>query len=148
MSVCFHDVSLCQISLACSSGVLTTGDRQRRDQSCTHTFKTYYDVITRAYIVIRVSFQNFAHSPCCYYCFFFSSQCRHMSFVDFVVLPPGHGRSVTDYWVWDAHEAQLRCPDYYLMQGIKLYTVVMASYGIISAWIFEYTGSFKKIWTI
>ena len=34
-----------------------------------------------------------------------------MSFVDFVVLPPGHGRSVTDCWVSDAHEAQLRCPD-------------------------------------
>ena len=34
-----------------------------------------------------------------------------MSFVDFVVLPPGHGRSVTDFWSWDAHEAQLRCPD-------------------------------------
>ena len=33
-----------------------------------------------------------------------------MSFVDFVVLPPGHGRSVTDFWGWDAHEAQLRCP--------------------------------------
>jgi len=32
-------------------------------------------------------------------------------FVDFVVLPPGHGKSVTDFWVWDAHEAQLRCPD-------------------------------------
>jgi len=32
--------------------------------------------------------------------------------VDFVVLPPGHGRSVTDFWGWDAHEAQLRCPDY------------------------------------
>ena len=31
--------------------------------------------------------------------------------VDFVVLPSGHGRSVTDFWVWDAHEAQLRCPD-------------------------------------
>jgi len=31
--------------------------------------------------------------------------------VDFVVLPPGHGRSVTDFWVWDDHEAQLRCPD-------------------------------------
>jgi len=31
--------------------------------------------------------------------------------VDFVVLPPGHGRSVTDFWVWDAHEAHLRCPD-------------------------------------
>ena len=34
-----------------------------------------------------------------------------MSFVDFVVLPPGHGRSVTDFWGRDAHEAQLRCPD-------------------------------------
>ena len=31
--------------------------------------------------------------------------------VDFVVLPPGQGRSVTDFWGWDAHEAQLRCPD-------------------------------------
>ena len=31
--------------------------------------------------------------------------------VDFVVLPPGHGRSVNDFWVWDAQEAQLRCPD-------------------------------------
>jgi len=31
--------------------------------------------------------------------------------VDFVVLPPGHGKSVTDFWGWDAHEAQLRCPD-------------------------------------
>ena len=40
-----------------------------------------------------------------------SPQCHHMSFVDFVVLPPGHGSSVTDFWGWDAHEAQLRCPD-------------------------------------
>ena len=31
--------------------------------------------------------------------------------VDFVVLPPGHDRSVTDFRGWDAHEAQLRCPD-------------------------------------
>ena len=31
--------------------------------------------------------------------------------VDFVVLPPGHGRSVTDFSGWDANEAQLRCPD-------------------------------------
>jgi hypothetical protein len=31
-------------------------------------------------------------------------------FVEFVVLPPGHGRSVTDFWGWDAHDAQLRCP--------------------------------------
>ena len=34
-----------------------------------------------------------------------------MSFTDFVVFPPGHGRSVTDFWGWDAHEARLRCPD-------------------------------------
>ena len=40
-----------------------------------------------------------------------SVHCHPMSFVDFVVLPPGHGRSVTDFWVWDAHEVQLRCPD-------------------------------------
>jgi len=31
--------------------------------------------------------------------------------VDFMVLPPGHGRSVTDFSGWDAHEAQLHCPD-------------------------------------
>jgi len=31
--------------------------------------------------------------------------------VDFVVLPPGHGKSVTDFWGWDTHEAQLRYPD-------------------------------------
>ena len=43
--------------------------------------------------------------------FLFFGQWHHMSFVDFVVLPPGHGRSVTDFWGWDAHEAQLRCPD-------------------------------------
>ena len=42
---------------------------------------------------------------------FFLLQCHHMSFLDFVFLPPGHGRSVIDFWCWDAHEAQLRCPD-------------------------------------
>jgi hypothetical protein len=31
--------------------------------------------------------------------------------MDFVVFPPGHGSSVTDFWGWDANEAQLRCPD-------------------------------------
>ena len=31
--------------------------------------------------------------------------------VDFVVFPPGHGRSVIDFSGWDAHEARLRCPD-------------------------------------
>ena len=34
-----------------------------------------------------------------------------MSFTDFVVFLPGHGRSVTDFWDWDAHEARLRCHD-------------------------------------
>ena len=43
--------------------------------------------------------------------FFFFPMPPHVLFVDFVVLPPGHGRSVTDFKGWDAHEAQLRCPD-------------------------------------
>jgi hypothetical protein len=34
-----------------------------------------------------------------------------MSLMDFVVSPPGCGRSGTDFGGWDAHEAQLRCPD-------------------------------------
>jgi hypothetical protein len=38
-------------------------------------------------------------------------QCHHMPLMDFVVSPPGCGRSVTDFKGWDAHEAQLRCPD-------------------------------------
>jgi hypothetical protein len=41
--------------------------------------------------------------------FFF--QCHHMSFVNFVVLPLGHGGNVHYFSGWDAHEAQLRCPD-------------------------------------
>jgi hypothetical protein len=41
--------------------------------------------------------------------FFF--QCHHMSLMDFAVSPPGCGRSLTNFWSWDAHEAQLRCPD-------------------------------------
>ena len=31
-----------------------------------------------------------------------------MPFVNYVVLPPGHGSSVTDFQFWDAHYAQLR----------------------------------------
>jgi hypothetical protein len=31
--------------------------------------------------------------------------------IDFVVPPPGCGRSVTDFCGWGAHRAQLRCPD-------------------------------------
>jgi hypothetical protein len=43
--------------------------------------------------------------------FFLSFQCHHMSLVNFVVPPPGCGRSVTDFCVWDTHETQLGCPD-------------------------------------
>jgi hypothetical protein len=42
---------------------------------------------------------------------FFFFQSHHMSLTDFVVSPPDCSWSVTDVWVWDAHEAQLRCPD-------------------------------------
>jgi len=42
--------------------------------------------------------------------FFFFPMPPHV-LTDFVVLPPEHGRSVTDFRVWDSHEAQLRCPD-------------------------------------
>jgi len=42
---------------------------------------------------------------------FFGSNATPHVLVDFVVLPPGHDRSVTDFWGWEAHEAQLRCPD-------------------------------------
>jgi hypothetical protein len=34
-----------------------------------------------------------------------------MSLMDFVDSPPGCGRSVTDFWGLDAHEAKLRFPD-------------------------------------
>jgi predicted Fe-S protein YdhL (DUF1289 family) len=36
-----------------------------------------------------------------------------MCLMDFVVFPPGCGRSVTDFCSWYAYEAQLlvRCPD-------------------------------------
>jgi hypothetical protein len=32
--------------------------------------------------------------------------------IDFVVPPPGWGRSVTDFWGWGARRAQLCCSDY------------------------------------
>jgi len=41
---------------------------------------------------------------------FFVSPNAPIVLVDFVVFPPGHGRSITDFWGWDAHEARLRCP--------------------------------------
>ena len=43
--------------------------------------------------------------------YFFFNPMPHISLTDFVVFPPGHGRSVTDFSGWDAHEVRLRCPD-------------------------------------
>ena len=43
--------------------------------------------------------------------YIFFNPMPHMSLTDFVVFPPGHGRSVTDFSGWEAHEARLRCPD-------------------------------------
>ena len=43
--------------------------------------------------------------------FFFCPVPPPHAHVHLVVLPPGHGSSVTDCLGWDAHEAQLRCPD-------------------------------------
>jgi hypothetical protein len=40
-----------------------------------------------------------------------SPQHHYMSFMDFMVSLPGCSQSVTDFWGWDAHRAQLRCPD-------------------------------------
>ena len=44
-------------------------------------------------------------------CNFFFNPMPHMSLTDFVVFPPAHGRRVTDFSCWDAHEARLRYPD-------------------------------------
>ena len=62
-----------------------------------------YIDITIIFFVITLKYNML-----CYVRNVFLVQCHHMSFVD---LPPGHGRSVTDFWSWDAHKAQLRCPD-------------------------------------
>jgi hypothetical protein len=44
------------------------------------------------------------------YKYIYSLQCHHMSLMDFAVSPPGCDQSVTDFWGWDAHEAQLHFP--------------------------------------
>jgi hypothetical protein len=69
------------------------------------------------YVELKISAQNLhfffhirtaVHSTSQHYG---SVYCTHMSLMDFVVSPPSCGWSVTDFWGWDAHEAQLRCPD-------------------------------------
>jgi hypothetical protein len=39
------------------------------------------------------------------------SQCHNMYVMEFVVSPPGCGRSVIDFLVWDANEGQLAFRD-------------------------------------
>jgi hypothetical protein len=58
---------------------------------------------TTSFYVIRI-FACLDITEGCVYCAvqaessnIFSFQCHHMSFVGFVVLPPGHGRNVTDF---------------------------------------------------
>jgi hypothetical protein len=41
----------------------------------------------------------------------FFSKYYHMSIQTSWSPSPGCGRSVTDFWGWDAHRARLRCPD-------------------------------------
>ena len=53
--------------------------------------------------------QNF--KICTHVCTIFFCPMPPHVLVDFVVPPPGHGSSVVDFWGWDAHEAQLRCPN-------------------------------------
>ena len=82
----------------------------------THTY-TYMHTYTHIHTYIRI----YAYIYMCvcytrihtyiYIYIYISSSATTCPFVDFVVLPPGHGRSVTDFWGWDAHEAQLRCSD-------------------------------------
>ena len=43
--------------------------------------------------------------------FFYFSPMPPPVLMNLVVFPPGCGYSVADLWGWDAHEAQLRCPD-------------------------------------
>ena len=56
-------------------------------------------------------FCNIERFKLCFGTSFFCPMPPHVLFVEFVALPPGRGRIVTDVWSWGAHEAQLRCPN-------------------------------------
>jgi hypothetical protein len=43
--------------------------------------------------------------------FHFPPQMPPHVLMNFRGFPPGCGDSVANFWGWDAHEAQLRCPD-------------------------------------
>jgi hypothetical protein len=96
-----------------------------KDRSLWQRVSSFYDMWTRKWI--RVSKFSKKHSNFisknlvvgtfttwkmkCIIFFFFNPPMPPHVLVDFMVFPPRHGSSVTDFWGWDAHEAQLRCPD-------------------------------------
>ena len=89
-----------------------------RLKSCNTSIKIIFSSIFRS--MLRSPIKNISNCATkVYYQFLtcrtrgtiFFSNATTCPFVDFVVFPPGHGRSVTDFWGWDSHEAQLRCPD-------------------------------------
>ena len=68
------------------------------------------NTINQTFHHVSGTFQSFAKKMLYIHFFFLPPMPPHV-LVDFVVFPPGHGRCVTDFWGWDAHEAQLRCPN-------------------------------------
>ena len=58
----------------------------------------------------RKKTDHISNCVCVCVCVFFFYPMPHMSLTDFVVFPPGHGRSVTDFSGWDAHEASYVVP--------------------------------------
>ena len=73
--------------------------------SCHQTCKTH----TIAVCTMKNSW--YGQRICPKHVYFYFGPMPPRVLVDFVVLPPGHGSSVADFWGWDTHEAQLRCPD-------------------------------------
>jgi len=67
-------------------------------------FRFFLQFLSQMFVVLRIIQRDMITV------FFFGPIPPHV-LVEFVVLPSGHGRSVTDFWVWDDDEARLRCPD-------------------------------------
>jgi hypothetical protein len=70
---------------------------------------------------------------------------------DFVVPPPGCGRSVTNFWVYGTHRARLRCPDYVSddmyergVPGVALNLRSKATQTMVAVGIFPRKGKFSR----
>jgi len=75
-------------------------------QLLNENYKCWTNALT-VIIIIRIVFSLFLPVPGI---MFFCPMPPHV-LVDFVVLPPEHGSGETDFWGWEDHEVQLRCPD-------------------------------------